>query len=46
MASAASLSFRLRSFWRFALVVAVAFGCSEAMTRLGWMDPLENVYYD
>jgi len=46
MATAQSLSFRLRSFWRFALVVAVAFGCSEAMTRLGWMDTLENVYYD
>lgn len=41
-----SLSFRLRGFWRFALVVAVAFGCSEAMTRLGWLEPLENVYYD
>ena len=46
MATAASLSFRLRRFWRFALVVSVAFGCSEAMTRLGWMDSLENVYYD
>jgi len=46
MASAQSLSFRLRRFWRFMLVVAVAFGCSEAMTRLGWMDSLENVYYD
>ncbi|OGA34095.1 MAG: hypothetical protein A3G80_11080 [Betaproteobacteria bacterium RIFCSPLOWO2_12_FULL_62_13b] len=46
MAAAPSLSFRLRSFWRFALVVSVAFGCSEAMTRLGWMDSLENVYYD
>lgn len=46
MASAPSLSFRLRRFWRFALVVAVAFGCSEAMTRLGWLDSLENVYYD
>ena len=46
MASAPSLSHRLRRFWRLALVVVVAFGCSEAMTRLGWMDPLENVYYD
>jgi adenylate cyclase len=46
MANVASLSFRLRGFWRFALVVAVAFGCSEAMSRLGWLDPLENVYYD
>ena len=46
MAKATSLSFRLRSFWRFMLVIAVAFGCSEAMNRLGWMDPLENVYYD
>ncbi|MCX7143671.1 MAG: adenylate/guanylate cyclase domain-containing protein [Proteobacteria bacterium] len=46
MATASSLSFRLRGFWRFALVVAVAFGCSEAMNRLGWMDPLENLYYD
>ncbi len=46
MAAAPSLSFRLRGFWRFALVVSVAFGCSEAMTRLGWMDSLENVYYD
>jgi adenylate cyclase len=43
---AASLSFRLRGFWRFVLVVAVAFGCSEAMARLGWLDSLENVYYD
>ncbi|MBE0612852.1 MAG: adenylate/guanylate cyclase domain-containing protein [Burkholderiales bacterium] len=41
-----SLSFRLRSTWRFVLVLAVAFGCSEAMSRLGWLDPLENVYYD
>ena len=46
MTPAASLSFRLRGFWRFVLVVAVAFGCSEAMTQLGWMEPLENVYYD
>ncbi len=46
MASAPSLSFRLRRFWRFVLVVAVAFGGSEAMTRLGWMDSLEHVYYD
>lgn len=46
MAAAASLSFRLRGFWRFVLVVAVAFGCSEAMTRLGWLDSLEDVYYD
>jgi adenylate cyclase len=46
MANTASLSFRLRGFWRFVLVVAVAFGCTEAMTRLGWLDPLENVYYD
>ncbi|MBI5912371.1 MAG: adenylate/guanylate cyclase domain-containing protein [Betaproteobacteria bacterium] len=46
MATATSLSFRLRSFWRFVLVVSVAFGCSEAMTQLGWMVPLENVYYD
>ena len=46
MASALSLSFRLRRFWRFVLVVIVAFGCSEAMTRLGWMEPLENIYYD
>ena len=46
MAAAQSLSFRLRGFWRFMLVVAIAFGCSEAMTRLGWMDTLENVYYD
>jgi adenylate cyclase len=45
-ASAVSLIFRLRGFWRFVLVVAVAFCCSEAMTRLGWMEPLENVYYD
>lgn len=43
---AASLSFRLRGFWRFVLVVALAFGCSEAMTRLGWLASLENVYYD
>jgi len=41
-----SLSFRLRGLSRFVLVVAVAFGCSEAMTRLGWMEPLENIYYD
>ena len=46
MSTATSLSFRLRGFWRFVLVLAVAFGSSEAMTRLGWMDPLENVYYD
>jgi len=46
MANTQSLSFRLRGFWRFLLVVAVAYGCSEAMTRLGWMQPLENVYYD
>ncbi len=46
MADAPSLAFRLRGFWRFVLVVAVAFGCSEAMTRLGWMEPLENIYYD
>lgn len=46
MASALSLSFRLRRYWRFVLVVMVAFGCSEAMTRLGWMEPLENIYYD
>jgi adenylate cyclase len=46
MASTLSLSFRLRRFWRFVLVVIVAFGCSEAMTRLGWMEPLENIYYD
>ena len=46
MASAQSWSFRLRRFWRFVFVVAVAFGCSEALTRLGWMDALENVYYD
>ena len=46
MASAPSLSFRLRRYWRFALVVMVAFGCSEAMTRVGWMEPLENIYYD
>ncbi len=44
--SAPSLSFRLRLFGRFIFVVVVAFGCSEAMTRLGWMEPLENVYYD
>ncbi|MFH1603866.1 MAG: CHASE2 domain-containing protein, partial [Pseudomonadota bacterium] len=42
----ASLSFRLRGFWRFFLVVAVAFGCSEVVLRLGWMAPLEDVYYD
>ena len=41
-----SLSFRLRSTWRFVLVLVVAFGCSEAMSRLGWLEPLENVYYD
>jgi len=46
MAKLPSLSFRLRGFWRFVLVVAVAFGSSEAMTRLGWMGPLENIYYD
>jgi adenylate cyclase len=46
MATAPSLSFRLRRFWRFFLVVVVAFGCTEVMTRLGWMDSLENVYYD
>ena len=46
MASALSLSFRLRRYWRFVVVVMVAFGCSEAMTRLGWMEPLENIYYD
>jgi adenylate cyclase len=46
MATAPSLSFRLRRFWRVILVVAVAFGCTEVMTRLGWMDTLENVYYD
>lgn len=46
MASPPSLSFRLRRFWRFALVVAVAVGCSAAMTRLGWLEPLEYVYYD
>ena len=46
MASAPSLSFRLRRFWRFVLVVAIAFGSSEAMTQLGWMEPLENIYYD
>ena len=46
MASAHSLSFRLRRYWRFVLVVVVAFGCSEAMSRLGWLEPLENVYYD
>ena len=34
MANAPSLSFRLRGFWRFVLVVAVAFGLSEAMLRL------------
>lgn len=46
MATAPSLSFRLRGFWRFILVVVVAFGCTEVMARLGWMDSLENVYYD
>ena len=46
MATAPSLSFRLRRFWRFILVVGVAFGSTEVMTRLGWMDSLENVYYD
>jgi class 3 adenylate cyclase len=46
MASGASLSFRLRGLWRFVLVVAVAFGCSEAMTWFGWLEPLEYVYYD
>ncbi len=46
MAIAHSWSYRLRSFWRFVFVVALAFGCSEALTRLGWMDALENVYYD
>ncbi len=34
------------SLWRFALVVALAFGASEALTRLGWLDAFENVYYD
>jgi adenylate cyclase len=46
MPIAHSWSYRLRSFWRFVFVVALAFGCSEALTRLGWMDALENVYYD
>lgn len=46
MASAPSLSFRLRGFWRFVLVLGVAFGASEAMVRLGWTEPLENMYYD
>ncbi len=46
MARRRSLSFRLRRLWRFALVVIVAFGGSAAMTRLGWIEPLENVYYD
>ena len=41
-----SLSFRLRGFWRIAFVVALAFACSEGIARLGWLDPLENVYYD
>lgn len=46
MAKEQSLSFRLRPLLRYLLVVAIAFGCSEAMTRLGWMQPLEDVYYD
>ena len=46
MTAPRSLSFRLRRLWRFLLAVSLAFGCSEAMTRLGWLDPLENVYYD
>ena len=46
MTAAQSLSFRLRRFWRFLLAVSLAFGCSEAMMRLGWLDALENVYYD
>ncbi len=46
MAGVPSLSFRLRRTWRFVLVLAVAFSCSEAMSRLGWMESLENVYYD
>jgi len=46
MAGVPSLTFRLRRYWRLVLVLAVAFGCSEAMTRLGWMQPLENIYYD
>lgn len=46
MAHAPSLSLRLRRAWRFLFVVVVAFGSSEAMMRLGWMEPLENVYYD
>ena len=37
---------RFRRYWRFLFVVIVAFGCSEAMTRLGWMTPLEDIYYD
>jgi len=46
MPASASLSFRLRGFWRFVIVLAIALGASEAMTRLGWLDSLENVYYD
>ncbi len=46
MQQAASLWFRLRPLSRFVLVVAVAFGCSEAVQRLGWLTPLEDVYYD
>lgn len=46
MAKAPSLSFRLRGFWRFVLVLGVAIGASEAMLRLGWTEPLENMYYD
>jgi len=46
MANLPSLAFRLRPLLRYVLVVAIAFGCSEAMLRLGWMQPVENVYYD
>lgn len=31
---------------RFLLVVALAAGTAFAMERLGWLEPLENVYYD
>ena len=37
---------RTRGLWRFLLVLALAFGGGEAMTQLGALDGLENVYYD
>jgi len=42
----ASLWLCLRRFSRFVLVMVVAFGSSEAVLRLGWLAPLEDVYYD